>query len=763
MALMQTLKDNFDSQGLSSAKWPSTFGTIAVDGVLTFRLPASTTGYHGFDSGVYDLTGSYAAIELVNAGNQALASLEVYPLQIFKDSNNTMSVLVSGNVILLRKKVAGVTSTVGSATYSAKAHRWVRVRESGGTTFCDTSPDGITWNNLTSLANPWAVTAVQMEIAAGTWGSEASGSLAVLDNFNVLPTGLTIPKSYSYRMFRNGNYLGELQDVRSEFTYSWDINTGFVQLSVEVGDNPDTANQLVQPLLDEATGATLTDEASGATLYEERTPDLFGPENDTALIQTGNDIKVYEISSFHPNGILVFDGYVESASGKFGTDSKFTMECLSNGEDLKDYILQTGGTTLQIDQSTTNFFVDTITRLDPFNYLYAQSFQPASAFSLGQVQIKVAWAPSGGFTAHGLTLKIYLGAPTTVGAGTPLATVSIDDTDTSQHWAIFNLATPLDVISGQTYHFSLECSNNGSEYDIGSVVPSGYASGNLFEGSPGDPYTSDTNEDMTFKVYSTDGATTSSFASSDPTTILRAAIDNYVAQGGSIDYDQGTTQLTGVTVTSYQFKLATLLEVVKKCLEWAPSDFYWRVDPATGILSFLETSTTADHQFVLGRHIHEIEVASTIENVRNVVYFSGGDTGGGANLFTYYTNDDSITENGRRRLERLSDNRTTTVADADLQVSSFLDERASEEYQTPLVIFASAYDISTIKPGQTAGFGGFGTFVDRLVLQIARVVVFPDRAELTVGRLPKSQNDRLFKAQGDLNKLQTIDNPSSPS
>ena len=63
-------------------------------------------------------------------------------------------------------------------------------------------------------------------------------------------------------------------------------------------------------------------------------------------------------------------------------------------------------------------------------------------------------------------------------------------------------------------------------------------------------------------------------------------------------------------------------------------------------------------------------------------------------------------------------------------------ENKNEGYFTKVDILDGAYDIGTIKPGDTVAFAGFGNFIDSLVLQVSRIRYTPHVASLTVGTLP---------------------------
>lgn len=140
----------------------------------------------------YDLTSSYAFIELVSAGNQALVSFEIYPMFLQLDANNALFFLVSGNFIAAYKKIAGVSSIVGSgAAYVNATHRFVRIREENDVIYWDYSADRVTWvafQNAT-VASLFAVTALKIRIECGVYANEVSTTQALFDNVNMKNAG----------------------------------------------------------------------------------------------------------------------------------------------------------------------------------------------------------------------------------------------------------------------------------------------------------------------------------------------------------------------------------------------------------------------------------------------------------------------------------------------------------------------------------------------------------------------------------------------
>lgn len=185
----ETLKDDFNAGSIDPFRWNS-FGTTTTiteaDGMIEM-VTSTTNGYAGLDSArFYDLTGSFVSMQLVNAGNQALVSLEVIPIKVFDVSgNNTLFWYVNQNTLAVYKKVAGVQTQITNTPYNSGLHKYFRIRESGGTTFFDYSGDGENWTNFTSLANPINVTALTLEPSVGTFNNELSSTTVLMDNFNV--------------------------------------------------------------------------------------------------------------------------------------------------------------------------------------------------------------------------------------------------------------------------------------------------------------------------------------------------------------------------------------------------------------------------------------------------------------------------------------------------------------------------------------------------------------------------------------------------
>jgi len=190
------LCDNFGGSTIDTTRWATGFfGTVdsAVTVVetsgqlqITCRSAFASAAYNGLMSAnAYDLTGRGAAVQVVQQAAPGNSNADTQ-LHVGTDNTHRFTIVAEGTTITFLW-YDGSAHSLASITYSATTHAWWRIRESGGTTFWDTSADGITWTNRASIANPFAVTAMKPNLAAGTFASITTPAPAIFDNFNVLP------------------------------------------------------------------------------------------------------------------------------------------------------------------------------------------------------------------------------------------------------------------------------------------------------------------------------------------------------------------------------------------------------------------------------------------------------------------------------------------------------------------------------------------------------------------------------------------------
>lgn len=251
------------------------------------------------------------------------------------------------------------------------------------------------------------------------------------------------------------------------------------------------------------------------------------------------------------------------------------------------------------------------------------------------------------------------------------------------------------------------------------------------------------------------------YLSQDPSDILTSVIDNFNSQGGVVTYDSSSIDNTN-TVVSYEFKLNSTLEGVNKVLELAPSDWFWYVDLGENILHFHERPSEPSHYFILGKHIEELNLEKYIEDITNDVYVSGGDTGSGENLFVHMENTTSQTTY-RKGLKRISDSRLTQQDSAEIIAQGELDRNSQPQFRSNVTILSEVYDIEDIRLGQTVAFRNFGNYVDLAVMQIVGLDYEPDRVKLQLDTLLPRVSKRLEDIKRNLNALNSLDNPDTPT
>jgi PKD repeat protein len=222
--------------------------------------------------------------------------------------------------------------------------------------------------------------------------------------------------------------------------------------------------------------------------------------------------------------------------------------------------------------------------------------------------------------------------------------------------------------------------------------------------------------EMSHYVFKDGLDTTVAYLNTDPVLMAREAMDNYASQGGYISYDAATMPLSGESV-DYDFKLQTTRETVDKSVDLLPSGYYHFVDPGENKQYLLERGTVADHTFYYEQHITDMRLRKSITQLVNKVYFVGGETNPGVDLFKYYEDTASVTTL-RPGLLRESDSRVSLDDSASILSNRKIAEFKDARWRTTVTISDAVYDIEEIKLGEMVGFKNFGTTTDTLLLQI---------------------------------------------
>jgi len=119
-----------------------------------------------------------------------------------------------------------------------------------------------------------------------------------------------------------------------------------------------------------------------------------------------------------------------------------------------------------------------------------------------------------------------------------------------------------------------------------------------------------------------DGNTTFTRSTEDPESMLQYVLDRFTAEGGTVDYTATSTYPVGDTET-YEFSNQTYFEAIEVIAEMCPTRWFWNVD-ADDVVHLAPKGKGADHTFKLGEDIIEFSAEKNIEDVINMIYFTGG-------------------------------------------------------------------------------------------------------------------------------------------
>lgn len=567
-------------------------------------------------------------------------------------------------------------------------------------------------------------------------------------------------KEYIYKHYSNDIYQGDLSNkVVSRFSISKEINTSGSSLDIEIQTDLDQKNitKTNDNLIDDDGNYVVDNQGNNIVSNIQYVFDDLPSLNDR--------IDVIEFSDDNPNGKVMFSGSVSKAVLSY-KKSRYIVTALSYGHQLSNYLAKV----LPVQVVAESSSQDSSITVDSHNQNpypsgaqtigISQIFQVGSDTELLKIVVPIENLNNVNFMAAAFLL--FEGTPNNPGA--LLATVVRPLDNQTMTNTSFQIDQSITLTASTDYFFSILNINydNGKNTQISFGTDSGanYADGELYsleyEQDIGNTYTLQ-GDDLTFQIVSATGDTGNSFLSRDPSNILKESIKAFNASGGIPTYTSSSVANTN-TIVSYTFKHVTYYEVLQKCVELAPSNWYWFVDPATNVIYFNKKRGSVDHTLVKGKHIDDINLSYSLEETVNKVEFSGGDTGSGNNLVDSGANTFSVDKYGNRlRIE--SDNRVKLESTSTTIIQSILNELSRPKFSTTISVPASKYDITSFQIGQNVSFANFNQLINSLVLQIYRIDYTPDEAVLTLEVLPPTQSKRIEDIRRNLNRQQTENNP----
>lgn len=193
--------------------------------------------------------------------------------------------------------------------------------------------------------------------------------------------------------------------------------------------------------------------------------------------------------------------------------------------------------------------------------------------------------------------------------------------------------------------------------------------------------------------------------------MMTAIINHYrsIETNSMIASPSGLTTTTDNTGTPFSFDMRFFnmkhLDALRECAKYLARYkeggywFYWRINTA-GSLILNNVSTTADHKFIIGKHITDISGQKTIEDVINRVYF-WNEKGTVDPDYLKLTADDATSQgNYDIKAEYITDSSITNSTAAALLTESRVYDKKDPKVKVQITLNGE-YDLSSIEPGQT--------------------------------------------------------------
>lgn len=183
-----TLSDDFTTLD-TTTKWNAIGSSVTVSGGELVES-TTTTGSDLITKSRYDLTSSAASAKITQIpAHQGPTEQNMVGIFIRKDESfvhHLLTMEIWNNLVLSREWIDGVDDNT-TVTYNSTNHRYLRIRESGGTVYWDASPDGASWTNLRSKTPNFTPDNMVLQLSSMIWGTGTAGDTAKFDDFNIVP------------------------------------------------------------------------------------------------------------------------------------------------------------------------------------------------------------------------------------------------------------------------------------------------------------------------------------------------------------------------------------------------------------------------------------------------------------------------------------------------------------------------------------------------------------------------------------------------
>lgn len=658
----------------------------------------------------------------------------------------------------------GVVSVAGANTITTlNGYAGTKVTFNGGSTINNmASLAGVSFYLAPGFTNTWNLTGVNgaylsnIGIQSTNPGTRATLAITATVTISWLlaqDISVTGGQIVVYRGYDRGNNVNIIFMVGFKKYYTTDVyspNGSFIGQYTDIVSDPSYAQEVNSP-------------GSPMTLKRGVDPTNYG---EGYLVDFNNQCIVNCFSEDAPNGEVIFNGFIGDYTPVMDAPDQFVeIILLPYGDELSQYNAIVSPTK-DVD---TGFNYTTGFRQGPYDRV-AQSWVVGGGITnLSGFD----WTPVE-FTGSAVRIRVYKDN----GSGIPDNTTALFDTtfDNQRNYlgayfnpgslyGIINISPAVTVAPGDTmWVVATPVDATGKVYlTPGNNVISGgvnYYTGGAWGGVQ--------TVDTILITYSSTGNTTVPYN----TTIqaaMKNVIDNYRIQGGTLSYSSTSIGDTGTSI-NYTFKTVSVLDAIKKLNDLAPAGWYWYVDVATNIIYFKQVAALPQHYFTMGRDIRKVKPQKTMETVVNTVLVTGGDTGGGVNLYRNYSNAFSRQRYGRRN-QNYNDSSIVTTAIADAVAQKIINTLKLPSWRNnalEVLSFPSGgapgniggYHNEALRPGDTFIVMGYVGFI---MLQITRIGYTPDSTSLDASTILPQINAAIEDVSTGLEQQQTSSNPSAPT
>lgn len=357
-----------------------------VDIITTGRTGNGTvSGNNTFSNrfAAHDSTSTYT-LRFTASSNQTFGGdIEIYGVAsnltvISTTTTNATFTKTSGTVVLSKVNLKDITATGGATFYASNSvdngdnPGWsfsnpLAVNRSA--TFAGTSSLTMAYDVHINLEVAFAGAGVMVANVVANFTIEAHffGTSSLTINFVATTPAVEVDKNFVYKVYDNeNNFLGQWNDVVSDFSYSQEINSAGSAIDVILARNSDIKDPILGELLDSDDENVLTDEDL-PIIVTERVAEGVGPGSNVQLnlnvviyiyygsygelgtedsepLATEDDI-VLSAQFGSPNGRVFFRGYISKFVSRYGEEENTLVTLTSYGSELDNYLVEVGGDT----------------------------------------------------------------------------------------------------------------------------------------------------------------------------------------------------------------------------------------------------------------------------------------------------------------------------------------------------------------------------------------------------------------------------------